>query len=198
VAIDNKGVNNQFWNNTINGGLGFQADVDGLKSIVFRQSATANGTTIRNNIFFTSAGGVLDAAGGRCLDVDLYTAIPGNSISTISDNDFFSCGGSIVYDRFNDTEYDISDAPAFVTGAPGLDEVGNIQDFNPGFVSIGANPGRLGAADVDWHLTAGSPAQVRTGAPTCPSYTDRAGEGFGNEGGGSAMGAYASPTAGGC
>lgn len=187
IAIDNSGSSNVFRNNTINGGLG----VGVPKSAVFLQRAAASLTTLTDNIFFTAAGGTLNAAGGRCIDLTHNTSA--DSFSSVGRNDFFSCGGSLFWD--GTTEFTISQGISYITGGPALNAVGNIQDVNPGFVKIGTNPARLGSSEVDWHLTAGSDASVREGGSYCTGIHDYDDTAFGLEDGNkAAMGAFVSPT----
>jgi hypothetical protein len=197
IAIDNNGTGNKFYNNTVNAGSGAQFFVDvgytSFKSIGYREGVSATGVDLRNNLFFTSVGGVLGAAGGRCLDVN-----DSANLFAITRNDFFSCGGSVYYDRTSALEYTVNDTlPGFgVT----LASAGNTQDVDPAFVSIGANPGQLGTVDVDWHLTPGSPATVRGGGVSIScSYTDPDDVQYNSDNtagavGGWPMGAYTSPT----
>jgi hypothetical protein len=189
VAIDNNGTGNKFYNNTVNGGSGAQAP----KSIAYRQGSLASGSDIRNNLFFTSADGVLGAPGGRCMDV--YDSA---GVSAIPNNDLFSCGGSYYFDQLLAQEFTVSDPIPSLGGAT-LTSVQNKQDIDPGFVSIGTNPGQLGTADVDWHLQASSPPEVRGGGQMlgCGFNLDYDGVAYTGDitaGGGSSMGAYVSPT----
>jgi hypothetical protein len=201
VAIDNNGTSNQIRNNTVNGGSGAQADANGLKSVAYRQGASASGTSLVNNIFFTSAGRVLGtvANGGRCIDLTAFDT-PVSSFSNLLANDLFACGGSVFNDGSTEYALETINNPYFSLGTSSLALNLNI-DVDPLFLLMGTDPGLLGDdSKTDWNLTVNSAPEVRGGGfGSCGLYDDYGGTPFRTDGdintaGGVAMGAIHSPS----
>ncbi len=133
-------------NNTIDGGAG-----NGAYGIVLSLGAKPD---IRNNIVFISGG-----SAPYCVYCADTTAYPDNLIA----NDLWSTGGA-TYLYFNGSDYSsLGDG----SGVNALSFAGGNIDYDPVFTDPdGTDNDVTTIDDNDWHLTAGSPAEVKGGGST--------------------------------